>query len=348
MHNSPIRVSVIVPIYNCEKYLDRCLTSLMKVNFTDIEYILVNDGSVDGSRALCEFYVRKDKRFKIIDKENGGVSSARNAGVGQAQGRWITFVDGDDMIFSEAYDWIIHFLAADQDAEMLLMDISEAESEENTSEESVVPRKLDAEERRILKIGIFNLDYREYQCYKETVMSSPCAKFYRADIIQENNIRFYEDVEIGEDRLFNYEYILRVNQIYYWQKKVYYYIQNPGSVMHKYIEGKGLKFLTSVERFADIVDQEDWGYLALYGVRQYISALKIDYCNLNNTKSYSERRKDSEKFLKNSLIEKCFKLANLKELKKVATVMAVLSKIGAFGICSVLWRVKERLHIKFK
>lgn len=319
----------------------------MEVKFAGLEYILVNDGSTDGSKNLCEHYVKKDKRFKMIDKENGGVSSARNAGVSQAHGRWLTFVDGDDVIYSEAYDWIIHFLAANRDAEMLIMDIKETEGAENPSKEHVDPRKLTAEERRVLKIGIFNLDYRKYQPYKESMMSSPCAKFYRADILQENNIEFYEDVEIGEDRIYNYQYILKASQIYYWNKEVYFYIQNPGSVMHKYIEGKGIKFLTSVERFADIVVQEDWEFLALYGVRQYISALKIDYCNLDNTKSYVVRRKDSELFLRNPIIQKCFKQAKLGELKKVAAVMAVFSKIGAFGICNSLWRIKERLHIHF-
>ena len=91
-------ISIIIPIYNTEKYLVRCLDSIKAQNFTDWECILVNDGSTDNSEALCERYADEDSRFRLINKINGGVSSARNAGLDVAKGTWIAFVDSDDYV----------------------------------------------------------------------------------------------------------------------------------------------------------------------------------------------------------------------------------------------------------
>ena len=95
------KVSIIVPVYNTEKYLARCIDSILAQTFTDFELILVNDGSKDNSGKICDEYAQKDSRIVVIHKENGGVSSARNKGIDVAQGEWISFVDSDDWISSD-------------------------------------------------------------------------------------------------------------------------------------------------------------------------------------------------------------------------------------------------------
>jgi len=97
MFNMP-KISVIVPVYNVEKYLAKCIDSILAQTFTDFECILINDGSPDNSPAICDEYAKKDERMKVIHKENGGVSSARNTGLDIAQGEWITFADSDDWV----------------------------------------------------------------------------------------------------------------------------------------------------------------------------------------------------------------------------------------------------------
>ena len=89
-------LSVIVPIYNTEKYLNRCVDSIINQTYKDLEVILVNDGSTDGSLAICREYEKKDVRVKVVNKENGGLSSARNAGLDVSSGDYVTFVDSDD------------------------------------------------------------------------------------------------------------------------------------------------------------------------------------------------------------------------------------------------------------
>lgn len=99
-------ISVIVPIYNTEKYLHRCIDSILNQTFTDFELLLVNDGSVDKSGEICDEYAKKDSRIRVFHKENGGVSSARNIGLLNAKGEWITFCDSDDRVFPS---WLSNF-----------------------------------------------------------------------------------------------------------------------------------------------------------------------------------------------------------------------------------------------
>ena len=95
------KISVIVPVYNTEKYLNRCIDSILAQTFTDFELLLIDDGSTDCSGKICDEYAAKDSRVRVFHKENGGVSSARNMGLDNAQGEWITFVDSDDWVHED-------------------------------------------------------------------------------------------------------------------------------------------------------------------------------------------------------------------------------------------------------
>ena len=99
-------ISVIVPVYNTEKYLDECIQSILNQSFTNFELLLIDDGSTDRSGAICDQYAAKDERVRVFHKENGGVSSARNVGLDEAKGEWIAFVDSDDYLLSNALDLI--------------------------------------------------------------------------------------------------------------------------------------------------------------------------------------------------------------------------------------------------
>ena len=91
-------ISIIVPIYKAEQYIYRCVDSILAQSYTDFELLLINDGSPDGCGAICDAYAAKDSRVRVFHKENGGVSSARNLGLDNAQGEWVTFIDSDDYI----------------------------------------------------------------------------------------------------------------------------------------------------------------------------------------------------------------------------------------------------------
>lgn len=106
--NNP-KISVIVPVYNVEKYLRRCIDSILAQTFTDFELLLIDDGSKDNSRDLCDGYAMKDERVRVFHKKNGGVSSARNLGLDNAKGEWVSFVDADDYLDNCYYSNFLSF-----------------------------------------------------------------------------------------------------------------------------------------------------------------------------------------------------------------------------------------------
>lgn len=109
------KVSVIIPVYNAEKYLRKCLDSVLAQSFADFEVLLINDGSTDGSGKICDDYAQKDARVKVFHKENGGVSSARNLGLDNATGDWIVFVDSDDYVEKNYFEVINNNLSQEID-----------------------------------------------------------------------------------------------------------------------------------------------------------------------------------------------------------------------------------------
>ena len=108
-------ISVIVPVYNVETYLEECLDSIQNQTYTDFEVLLVNDGSTDRSKAICERYCKENRRFHLLNQENQGLSAARNTGVAASRGEFIVFVDSDDMILANYLETLIHYMREDVD-----------------------------------------------------------------------------------------------------------------------------------------------------------------------------------------------------------------------------------------
>jgi glycosyltransferase EpsJ len=214
-------VSVVVPIYNVEKWLEKCLINILSQPFTDIEIILVNDGSTDNCGKICELYAQKDKRIKVVHKENGGLSSARNAGIEVAAGKYIVFIDPDDLI---AYDYFDVLFSA---AEKYNCDAVVSGYKKVPINDIVIPG--------------FKLN--EVMSGKDFVLSSPnihsnndlCFVWrylYRLSLIKEKEIRFNEKVLIGEDVIFNLEYLLNSKKVVAVSDICYLYtVNNPDSLM---------------------------------------------------------------------------------------------------------------------
>ena len=175
------KISIIVPVYNTEKYLRRCVDSILAQTFTDFELLLINDGSTDSSGAICDEYTQKDSRVRVFHKENGGVSSACNLGLDNARGEWITFEDSDDTLPVNALEDIYR----------------------NDSEDLIVSAfyrinskiKTDIE----WKCGtIFKDDFNNFLSLNlnNTLFRTPWAKMYRTELIHLNKIRMDESLSV--------------------------------------------------------------------------------------------------------------------------------------------------------
>lgn len=198
------KISVIIPIFNQELYLKECLNSIACQSFSEFEVLLVDDGSTDSSGAICELYVQDDSRFHLIKKNNGGVSSARNAGINNAVGEFITFVDADDWIKTDFLETLIRF---------------------SCNSDHVITGHNEFGYNNICN-AVPNTDFLEFNSNSGTLLDIDAdaklwnsmylycwAQLFRRSIIVENNIRFNENLSLGEDSYFVLDYLSHAKHV---------------------------------------------------------------------------------------------------------------------------------------
>ena len=233
------KLSIIVPVYNSDKYLKECLDSLINQTYEDIEVICVNDGSTDNSLQILEEYFRKDNRIKIINKENGGVSSARNAGLKIASGEFITFVDDDDYLDFNAYEETLKYIGNTDLVCFGCKVFGDAHYAHRTSDE------------KYYKIKFKGLKILNPKTIFETDVSV-CNKIFKKSIIDINNISFPEGLNY-EDAEFYFKYIICAKSVYYLDKYFYNYRRSDESIMSDTFNGtdKAIHHLYIVKNIYD-------------------------------------------------------------------------------------------------
>lgn len=235
------KISVIVPVYNTEQYLPRCLDSILSQSFTDFELLLVDDGSTDGSGAICDTYAEKDSRVRVFHKENGGVSSARNVGLTHAQGDWLYFVDSDDELLPDGLLTLVNCIGNDVDVVMggyEKYDVNGhvVEIVGKTGEIIVLKKK---ESITSLYHG-HALDYY--------YLGWMWIRMFRNSIIKCERISFDTRLRIKEDTLFTMQYLCRSNGVTrFVNKPVYKYFMRNGSAMGGWREGFDRAYVDSFE-----------------------------------------------------------------------------------------------------
>lgn len=246
-------ISIIIPIYNAEKYLRQCLNSIISQAYQDWECILVDDGSSDGSPAICDEYAKKDSRFKVVHKSNEGVSAARNDGLEKAKGEWIYFCDADDRLYDE-YS-LEKLLKLTENADLAVASYIFLDEEGNITTKNI--------EKTRPFVGV--LDGRTYiEEHLEPkkligYMGYLWNKLFKREIIYSEQLHFASDLYYAEDFLFVLQYVssekchsISIDN----QLKVYCYYQNAGSAMASIWRQYNPKFFTdfiAYERMLDII-----------------------------------------------------------------------------------------------
>ena len=233
-------ISVIVPVYNVEKYLEECLDSIKNQTFNDIEVILVNDGSTDNSQEICERYCSQDPRFHLINQENKGQSIARNIGVAESRGELIVFIDSDDIVKIDLLEKLINYISDG-------IDIVECEKTEDIQYLN--------EKRKDIQVKEFDSNEALYKCFNHAVSWSPVAKLYRREIVEkipflENLI--YEDLYTG---IVSLKYINKMRKIDYIG---YYYRYHTSSTMNQKYSEKNLDIFKVGEKLLNEFREDDW------------------------------------------------------------------------------------------
>jgi glycosyltransferase involved in cell wall biosynthesis len=212
------RLSIIVPVYNAEEYLDRCLESICEQSFTSYEVILVDDGSTDSSPMICDRYSATDPRFRTIHKKNGGVSSARNAGLNLAKGEYIMFVDSDDALLPDSLERMMEDVCGE---DIVIGGYTTYVCEVPGRE--VLPRKTKVYKGE--EMGLFFDDNIIRNC---EMLDAPWSKLFRRKTV--GNLRFCEDLSYAEDKLFVFSYLSLCSSARTAAVPVYAYHIRPGSL----------------------------------------------------------------------------------------------------------------------
>lgn len=228
------QVSVIIPIYNVEPYLRKCVDSVCGQIFKDIEIILVDDGSTDGSGKICDEYARKDERVRVIHKENGGLVSARKAGLAASHGQYISNVDGDDWIEEELLQSLSEYMERKIDVIAFAAveeygDGSKGGLKKNTVEEGCYVK--DADKNRLYGQMMVNGNF-----YENGVLPFLCAKLFKRELLTECQMKVPNLVSYAEDAACTYPCLLKADSICVTNKFLYHYLIRPGSMVKGEIE----------------------------------------------------------------------------------------------------------------
>lgn len=232
------KISVIVPVYKSEKYLTQCVESILGQTFSDLELLLVDDGSPDTSGVMCDRFVAMDSRTRVIHKSNGGVSSARNVGLDAATGDYITFVDSDDYIDACMYEKMMEKAQA-YDCDIVMCDCLKEYG--NRTE----PYTHD------IRTGFYSLDQLRSEYYPHLLMMenaeypptiSNWLLLFRRELAE--GIRYLTGVRYSEDLLFGAQLMYRARSFYYMKGQAYYhYRMNPTSATHQFVPDKWNDYL---------------------------------------------------------------------------------------------------------
>ena len=237
MHN-PL-VSIIVPVYNVENYLDKCLDSIINQTYQNIEIILVDDGSKDMSGLICDEYAAKDSRIKVIHKENGGVSSARNRGITIATGEWVLFADSDDIIPNDALSYYAKIVST-TNVDMILGGYVECDEDGK-----IIGSNHKQFEKQLSMLESLKLFYKS-----DTILFQGYVwnRLMKLSIIQENHLKYNESIYFKEDGLFAVQYMVNCSlPCYYSSKILYHYYIHDNSSMRMYNSNFSYKYLTNLD-----------------------------------------------------------------------------------------------------
>ena len=257
-------ISIIVPVYNVENYLDRCISSILEQSFTDFQFILVNDGSKDNSGTICDEYAKKDSRIKVIHQDNLGLSAARNIGIEASQGKYITFIDSDDFIHTNML-YILYNNLLENKADISVCNYN-----------LVYEDKLTTRDWGNNDIAVYNNieSVKKIVEKSETVMIIAWGKLYKRDLF--DDIR-YPVGKYHEDEFVTYKLLYKSTKTVVTDAKLYYYLQRSNSITGSTYSIKRLEKLEALEEavmFFKSKSNEELVELAQY---RYMLNIQIAY-----------------------------------------------------------------------
>lgn len=331
------KISMIVPLYNCEQYISRCLLSIKKQTYRNYEVIIVDDGSTDNSAEVVKNIIKNEKKFKYYFKENSGVSTARNYGIEKSTGEWITFIDADDFITSDYLENLIS--RTNKNTDFVIANHMNYYSENKKSFSDISDEIVNI--KKTLLLNILDETYSN-KINKNNYKSSRTVwgKLYRKSIITKNKIMFEKGIKLFEDGLFNIEYLNQCNNIEVCKDVIYKYYISPTSATTKYYPNRIDEDSKKIKKVYKLIENymEDQDFKNAYSIfcfNLFCSYLKNTLYNKQNSQSKKDKTNQLKVILKNKKYGN-FKFNTIKYLKSTKKIILILVKLKLNSLITLI------------
>ncbi len=315
-------ISVIIPVYNSGRFLNAAIESVIKQSYANIELVLVNDGSTDNSGAICEKYAMADKRIQIISQKNSGPAGARNAGVRNAVGEFIFFLDADDLIEKDAFE-ILMAEYGKSFPDLVICNFKKIENDGRIVKQNAIfcpgCAPLEDKIRELDREDIANY-VRHFLNYPSNHLISYCwARLYKADIIKKYDIIANESMRLFEDYIFNLEYLSHINKAIFVNRDLYTYTMHNAHVSASMAILNAGSLLHDMEIFQkntlEFFNQSEIGLQCAINIKKEIGHALIHYaiifmvrtCRLENKENTEKIHFEINKLINDSLFQESLK-----------------------------------------
>ena len=295
-------ISIIVPVYNAEKTIKKCIDSILAQTYRNFELILINDGSRDSSLNILKEYENTDERIVVISQENSGVSVARNKGIDSAKGDYIIFVDSDDYIRENALEVLKGEIEKNSKLDMVISGFCMIKNNEEKFYSNLLENKNFNNLDFLLNEKLFNF------------ISTPWGKIYKAKIIKDNNIRFNEALSLGEDTIFVLEYLKYIQEIKFIKENLFFINETQGSLSRRNRLDIFENIMIIYDKAKDVLKyRKEYDFNKI--VPFYIRNIKI--C-INTAVAFKWKEKEYK--------ELCNKIRNMEDFKNISLKNVYLNK----------------------
>lgn len=334
-------ISFIVPIYNVDKYLTECIESIINQKEEKLEIILINDGSTDNSKKICDLYKNKDKRIHVIHQKNQGVSVARNTGLNVARGKWVCFVDADDKISKNFIDELYPYLYSECDICFFSYREFGDRKKNHKLDNSLLTENYDKGILEELEKAIYTMN-----SYRHVNAASIWGKLYKKEFLEKYNINFLVGQVNSQDTLFAIKTLEHAVSGLYINKELYYYRIIKNSVSRRYnpkIMDIYSSFLNELYQFTVEKNNNQFMKLYYYRVfRNFIVGTTLSTCHPENHSSY-QKRKEEFLYLRNQEpYSTAIQKTNIKDFPVLEAILAFLIKNRLFFIMSCLNKLRYK------
>lgn len=338
------KISIIVPIYNVEKYLEDCIESLINQTYKNLEILLVNDGSKDGCLEICKEYEQRDSRVIVLDQPNMGANAARNNGLRHATGDWILFMDGDDWLDVNACEEI----SASFDDKMDMVCFNLRYCYPNKTQDCACQKDpffieegdfTEMQYATLNRMGSYKYNYRVINTI------SVVDKAYRSDFLRNNNLSFDEKLPKLQDLLFSLHAYDFMKRAYYTGKTFYNYRIHNESVSKRYQENLVKKFDVIHQALEEFMDgRTDDKLIEAYWQRICTHArtcVVLHFCNKDNPKGYRKRKKDFLQTMEKEPFRTAMEKGDIRQFGVKEKVLSWFIKHRLFLGCEILCRLNQ-------